>query len=76
MRNPAIQVLINREVSSDDLLSIPPIDIHARSWVWQNALSKNDYYPLLLPPQELISSLNTKPGVASWLVGSLSLDRP
>jgi hypothetical protein len=70
----AIHVLLNRDISPNNPLPIPKIEADACAWVWRSALSKDDYSPLLLQPQECILSSNPELDVASFLVGYRSLD--
>ncbi|KAI3326855.1 hypothetical protein HD806DRAFT_488381 [Xylariaceae sp. AK1471] len=70
----AICVLLNRDISLTGLSSVPERAIDACAWVWRNALTKNDYSPLLLHPREYMSSSNPDAQVPSFLVGCQSLD--
>ena len=69
----AIHVLLNRNISPQDPVSIPEREIDACTMVWRNALTKDDYSPLLLQPRECMPSSNPEPQVASFLVGHQSL---
>jgi hypothetical protein len=70
----AIHVLLNRDISPRDPVSIPERAIDACATIWRNALTKNDYSPLLLQPRECMPSSNPEPQVASFLIGHQSLD--
>jgi hypothetical protein len=70
----AIHAILNSEASPDSPVSIPSLDVDACAWVWHNALSKGDYSPLLLQPQETVSFSNPGLGFPSWLVGYRGLD--
>ncbi|KAH0538167.1 hypothetical protein FGG08_005225 [Glutinoglossum americanum] len=70
----AIYAILNREALPDNSAHIPTHSIDTCAWVWQSAMQRGDFSPLLLHPRGRHIDSNPRPGTPSWLVGCHSLD--
>ena len=72
----AICVILNREALPGNLAHIPTHDIDACAWVWQNAMQRGDFSPLLLHPRERHIDSNPGPELRlGWLVAIVWMAR-
>jgi hypothetical protein len=70
----AIHSILNGKSSPENPVSIPSLEADACAWVWHRALSRGDYSPLLLQPQEKVSFSNPGLNLYSWAVGYRGLE--
>ncbi|RYP73598.1 hypothetical protein DL771_003486 [Monosporascus sp. 5C6A] len=69
----AVHMLVNKN-SPPNSPPIPQDATEACQWVWQAALVRHDFSPLLLQPRESNQVSNPTIGMPSWLTGYSGLD--